>query len=86
MTTTTTRPKRAELVATVERLERTTQRMEERLRSLSVLLERAEADRDEALWRLRICARTSAHQRDLLLEARATIAALTASPEGGWQP
>ena len=73
----------AELTATVERLERTTQRMEERIRSLSILLEGAEADRDDAFRRLETCAEENARRRHLLLEARATIARLEAMPQGG---
>ncbi|HEX6786973.1 MAG TPA: hypothetical protein VF076_07230 [Acidimicrobiales bacterium] len=73
-----TRPTRADLQATVERLERAEAHLAERCRSLQLLLERAEADRDTHLMRLSTCAEENGRRRQMLLEARATIARLEA--------
>lgn len=80
--TTTTRQTRADLLAEVGRLERAEAHLAERCRSLTLMLERAEADRDTALMRLATCAEENGRRRHMLVEARATIARLEAN-EGG---
>lgn len=55
---------------------------ERRIRSLEVLLERAEADRDTALGRLATASVEVASYRHLPLQCRADVVALKEAPAG----
>lgn len=71
------RPTRAELARQVERLEAAVVSLGDQVRSLAVLLERAEADRDRALMNLAQCGGENSTRRHLLTQARAEIERLT---------
>lgn len=66
-------PTRAQLAAQLADLEKTLEVVIVRNRSLSVQLERAEADRDRALMRLASCADENGRRRHLLMQARSAI-------------